>query len=219
MTSISGAGGGASSLIQMLQQRFQQADTDGDDALSLDEFSAAAPQGGPGGPQGLNAGGAPPDPSEIFSKADADGNGSLSESEFKSVFENMGHGTKSALIDVQELFSKADANGDGSVSEDEFAAAAPKGPPPNGGAGGPPPGPPPSGSGDDEDALSSIFDALDANGDGSLSEDEFASALDGSQDSASSDADAQILNLLKQAADLYSNSAAQSTNSAQAIAA
>ena len=217
MTSISGAGGGASSLIQMLQQRFQQADTDGDDALSLDEFSAAAPQAGPGGPQGA---GGPPDPSEIFSKADADGDGSLSESEFKSVSENMGHGTKSALIDVQEMFSKADANGDGSVSEDEFAAAAPKGPPPNGGAGGPPPGPPPSGSGDDEDALSSIFDALDANGDGSLSEDEFAAALDGSQDTASNDdADAQILNLLKQASDLYSNSAAQSKSSAQGIAA
>lgn len=213
MTSVSGAGGGTSALIQMLQQRFQEADTDGDDALSLDEFSAAAPQGGPGGPQ--DAGG-PPDPAKIFSKADADGDGSLSESEFKSVFENMGHGAKSALIDAQELFSQADANGDGSLSEDEFAAAAPKGPPP----GGPPPGSPPSGSGDDEDALSSIFDALDTNGDGSLTEDELAAALDGSQDTASNDdADAQILNLLKQASDLYSNSAAQSKSSAQGIAA
>lgn len=190
MTSISGTGGGSSSLIQMLQQRFKEADSDGDDKLSLDEFTAAGPQGG--GAKG-------PDPSQMFAKLDSDGDGAVSKDEFTTAFSKFGSEAKSALLDAQELFANADSNGDGSLSEDEFAASAPKGPPP----GGPPPGPPPSG---DSASASDIFDELDANGDGSLSEDEFAAIADKSDAaSASNDDDAQLLNLLKHASDLYAS--------------
>ncbi len=199
MTSISGTGGGSSSLIQMLQQRFKEADSDGDDKLSLDEFTAAGPQGaqGSGGAKG-------PDPSEMFAKLDSDGDGSVSKDEFTTAFSKIGSEAKSALLDAQELFANADANGDGSLSEDEFAASAPKGPP----RGGPPPGPPPS-SGDTA-SVSDIFDELDANGDGSLTEDEFAAALEKQTASSSTDDDAQLLNLLKQASDLYASLTAKS---------
>lgn len=201
MTSISGTGGGSSSLIQMLQQRFKEADSDGDDKLSLDEFTAAGPQGaqGSGGAKG-------PDPSEMFAKLDSDGDGSVSKDEFTTAFSKIGSETKSALLDAQELFANADANGDGSLSEDEFAASAPKGPPP-GGHGGPPPGPPPSG---DSASASDIFAELDADGDGSLTEDEFAAALEKQTASSSTDDDAQLLNLLKQASDLYASLTAKS---------
>lgn len=193
MTSISGTGASASSLIQMLQQRFKEADSDGDDKLSLDEFTAAGPQGAQGG------GAKGPDPSQMFAKLDSDGDGAVSKDEFTTAFSKFGSEAKSALLDAQELFANADANGDRSLSEDEFAASAPKGPPP----GGPPPGPPPSG---DSASASDIFDELDANGDGSLSEDEFAAIADKSNAaSASNDDDAQLLNLLKQASDLYAS--------------
>lgn len=193
MTSISGTGASASSLIQMLQQRFKEADSDGDDKLSLDEFTAAGPQGAQGG------GAKGPDPSQIFAKLDSDGDGAVSKDEFTTAFSKFGSEAKSALLDAQELFANADANGDGSLSQDEFAASAPKGPPP----GGPPPGPPPSG---DSASASDIFDELDTNGDGSLSEDEFAAIADKSNAaSASNDDDAQLLNLLKQASDLYAS--------------
>ena len=200
MTSISGTGASASSLIQMLQQRFKEADSDGDDKLSLDEFTAA-------GPQGAQAGGAKgPDPSQIFAKLDSDGDGAVSKDEFTTAFSKFGSEAKSALLDAQELFANADANGDGSLSQDEFAASAPKGPPP----GGPPPGPPPSG---DSASASDIFDELDANGDGSLSEDEFAAIADKSDAaSASNDDDAQLLNLLKQASDLYASLTAKNAS-------
>ncbi len=203
MTSISGTGGGSSSLIQMLQQRFKEADSDGDDKLSLDEFTAAGPQGaqGSGGAKG-------PDPSEMFAKLDSDGDGSVSKDEFTTAFSKIGSEAKSALLDAQELFANADANGDGSLSEDEFAASAPKGPPPGGHGGPPPGGPPPSG---DSTSVSDIFDELDADGDGSLSEDEFAAIADKSDAvSASNDDDAQLLNLLKQASDLYASLTAKS---------
>ncbi|MCC7038063.1 MAG: EF-hand domain-containing protein [Alphaproteobacteria bacterium] len=194
MTSISGTGGGSSSLIQMLQQRFREADSDGDDALSLDEFTAAGPPGAQGG-----GGAKGPDPSELFAKLDSDGDGSVSKDEFTTAFSKFGSGAKSALLDAQELFANANANGDGALSEDEFAASALKGPP----RGGPPPGPPPASG--DAASVSDIFDELDANGDGSLTEDEFAAALEKQTASSSADDDAQLLNLLKQASDLYAS--------------
>lgn len=203
MTSISGTGGGSSSLIQMLQQRFKEADSDGDNALSLDEFTAAGPQGANGAPPSQGGGAA-----EFFAKLDSNSDGSVSKDEFTTAFSKIGTGAKSALLDAQELFANADSNGDGALSEDEFAASAPKGPPP----GGPPPGPPPSG--DSSASVSDIFDELDANGDGSLSEDEFAAIAD-KQDAASasaSDEDAQLLNLLKQASDLYASLTAKNAS-------
>lgn len=199
MTSISGTGGGSSSLIQMLQQRFKEADSDGDNALSLDEFKAAGPQGANGPPPAQASGAA-----EFFAKLDSDSDGQVSKDEFTTGFSKIGSEMKSALLDVQELFANADANGDGALSEDEFAASAPKGPP----RGGPPPGPPPSSG--DTSSISDIFDELDSDDDGSVREDEFAAALE-KQTASSSSEDTQLLNLLKQGSDLYGSLTAKNT--------
>jgi len=189
MTGISGTGGGSSSLIQMLQQRFKEADSDGDNALSLDEFKAVGPQGANGPPPAQASGAA-----EFFAKLDSDSDGQVSKDEFTTAFSKIGSEAKSALLDAQELFANADSNGDGALSEDEFAASAPKGPP----RGGPPP------SSGDTASISDIFDELDSDDDGSVTEAEFAAALE-KQTASSSSEETQLLNLLKQASDLYAS--------------
>jgi Ca2+-binding EF-hand superfamily protein len=107
--------------------------------------------------------------SEALSGLDEDEDGSISSEEF---------GLDEASEEVQAFFEAADSDDDGSLSTEELdavqqalaqqmqqAMGGARGP---GGPGGPPPGPPP-GEEEDEDAIS----ALDTNGDGVVSAEEY----------------------------------------------
>jgi Ca2+-binding EF-hand superfamily protein len=129
---------------------------------------------------------------------DSDGNGTVSQDEFSTAFEKIGQQTKSALLSAQEdssrpsieeMFSQADSDGDGVLSQAEFEASAPKGPPP----GGPPPGGAASSTGNSD--ATSIFDSMDTDSDGSISEDEFTTALESAMQGSSEDED-QMSSLL-----------------------
>ncbi|KMY65674.1 hypothetical protein AAU61_21085 [Desulfocarbo indianensis] len=121
-------GDGALSLeeSQAPAELFNQADTDGDGFLSESELLAMMQKvRSEGPPQGLDEGGQPPQmPSaeemaaRIIEEHDADGDGALSAEESES---------------PAEMFSAADADGDGLVTEDELVAMMenmkPEGPP------------------------------------------------------------------------------------------
>jgi Ca2+-binding EF-hand superfamily protein len=123
-----------------------------------------------------------PDPAQmsqdLFKKIDADSSGGIDAGELQSALDAL---SKSGGTNAQELLSKIDANGDGSIASDEFSQALQSGMPP------PPPGPPPMSTGDFLRSRSSGDDAdplmaLDADGNGGVSEAEFGLT-------ASSDAD------------------------------
>jgi Ca2+-binding EF-hand superfamily protein len=196
---------------QMMQQRFQKADANGDGSLTLEEFKA----GGPKGPNGAQAPQGMPDFSQFFTKIDANGDGSLSKDEFSTGLQKMHDEAKATLLQAQEqskssfmdeLFKKADANGDGQLSQAEFEASAPKGPPP---------GPPPGGmaSSGSSDSASSVFSALDTNKDGKVSLAEMMAGVEkkheqqGASTSGQSQSDVQqttaLLQLMKDATELY----------------
>jgi Ca2+-binding EF-hand superfamily protein len=204
---------------QMLQQMFQKTDTDGNGSVSLAEFKAGA-KSGPGGAQASQGA---PDLSQVFTKMDTNGDGTLSADEFSTGFQSMHDEAKTTLLNAQEqsgmpsiedMFASADTNGDGSLSEAEFAAAAPQGPPP-----GPPPGggaAPASGSTDDSSSNSSstVFDSLDTNQDGKVSLEEMlagaekkkaAQGTTSDQTQLTSDQSAALLNILKEATELYAS--------------
>ncbi len=221
MTSVSASGAGNASLIQqMLQQRFQQADTDSNGGLSLAEFQAAAPQGAGDASASSKA----PDPSKIFEKMDSNGDGSVSQDEFKTAFEQFKTESKAALLSAQEqsgmasldeLFENADTDDDGSISEDEFKAAAPKGPPP---------GPPPGANAESQETsdLSSLFEAMDVNADGFVTEDELMAALEKQSESSGEASeedqkDTALLNALKKASDLYQSLLQQKEEASQEV--
>jgi Ca2+-binding EF-hand superfamily protein len=109
--------------------------------------------------------------SEMFSKMDTDGDGALSESEF----------TAARPSDVTEemaanLYSSFDSDSSGSLTSSEFTTAMNNMPPP-----------PPisSSSSSSESDVSTLFDALDTNGDGSVSKAELAAALSSTDTSGS----------------------------------
>lgn len=210
--SISALGSGtSSSLAQLLQQAYQKANTDGQSGLSLKEFQAAAGTGRTQGPPPPPPGGKGPE--DIFADIDTDGSGTVSQDEFATAFSKMQSDTKGALLsaqedqgpDASEVFASLDANGDGSVSQDEFLAGGPQGHGGPHGAGGPPPGPPPGGD-SGEDDITSLFDALDTDGDGTVSDNEIQSVIDSlnGDDSTSSTASADGGKANSLATQLYS---------------
>lgn len=123
-----------------------------------------------------------PDPAQmsqdLFKKIDADGSGGIDAGELQSALDSLSKsgGTSAS---AQDLLAKIDANGDGSIASDEFSQALQSGMPP------PPPGPPPMSTGDFLRSRSSGDEAdplmaLDADGNGGVSEAEFG--LTGSSD-------------------------------------
>ncbi len=107
-----------------------------------------------------------------FNKMDENSDGSLDASELVSMAEKLSEKT-GTTIDSSDIISKLDTDDDGVVSQDEFAAGRHKGPPPEMMG----PGQRPiSGQSSqqfldmlnqsDDEALSSIKDSLDLNGDG-----------------------------------------------------
>lgn len=208
--SISALGSGSSSsLAQLLQQAYQKANTDGQSGLSLTEFQAAAGTGRTQGPPPPPPGGKGPE--EAFANMDADGDGAVSQDEFATAFSKLQSDTKGALLsaqedqgpDASEVFAKLDANGDGSVSQDEFLAGGPQGPGGPHGAGGHHHGA--SADGGSEDDLTSLFDALDTDGDGTVSDNEIQSVIDSlnGNDSSQSDTSAAGSKAASLASQLY----------------
>jgi Ca2+-binding EF-hand superfamily protein len=128
---------------------------------------------------------------QAFSALDTDGDGSISQSELETGIENAG-GTSD---EADAIFSALGGTSTSGISESSFASAAQAGaPPPPGGPGGPGGahghhhhhhG---SGSSSASDDASQIFSAIDSNDDGSISEDELASALGLGTDSTTTDA-------------------------------
>lgn len=146
---------------------FQSADTDGDNSLSLAEFGAAG-QNVPGGLSSLDNSSL----QNLFSAIDADGDGKISRTEATTAFDKLSNAMQSQLLGVQEqsgasspgqMFASADTDGSGGLSFDEFKASFDSNLPSGATA--------PS-----DDQLKTMFDKLDANGDGSVSQSEMKAA-------------------------------------------
>jgi Ca2+-binding EF-hand superfamily protein len=151
--------------LQSQQQwlTFQSADTDNDDALSLQEFSAAG-QNMPGGIGSLDSSSV----QSLFSAIDGNGDGSISRSEATSAFQKLSSALQGTLLGTQEqtgspspsgMFASADTDGSGGLSFDEFKADVTKHLP----AGATAP---------TDDQLQTIFGKLDNDGDGQISQSE-----------------------------------------------
>jgi len=110
---------------------FNDADSDKDGSLNLDEFSKIG-NNLPGGNNSLSQN----DIQNIFKTIDTDQNGSISKTEAKAAYDKITQAMQSNMVQMQEqfgqaqqpspgdLFAKADTNGDGQLSLDEFKAAA-----------------------------------------------------------------------------------------------
>lgn len=138
------------SMMQMRQQMFSKIDTNGDGKHDADELSAMVangPQGGPG-------------VEDILAQFDTDGDGSISESEFNTAPQGppggpSGAGAMSTEDLVAQMFAQADENEDGVIDEDELAQIAAMGP-------------------EDGPSAEELLSRLDTDGDGTISETEFA---------------------------------------------
>lgn len=167
MSSMMGLGGGRMPDFSAMREKlFSKADTNGDKALSLQEFQEAGknlPMG-----KGMTADKA----REAFGKIDSDGDGSLSQTEMRGFTDRMSSQMQGAMIDMQAMmggqgkpdisamFGKADDDRDGGISRAEFDRAGQNSPLARMLQGG--------GSGDD------VFGSIDSDSSGSLSEDEMA---------------------------------------------
>lgn len=120
---------GAGPSQAMRDRMFRKADTDGDGALSLDEFKVLS-SNKPKGPNPLSS--ATTDSTtesesveDIFASLDTDGDGTLSQTELDSGMEARIKAFEEKLR--QALFLQADANSDGVLSAEEFASIQPHG--------------------------------------------------------------------------------------------
>lgn len=125
---------------------YKKLDTDGDGVLTQDEFVAGRPSDVTG-EMAVN----------LYSSIDSEGNGSLSEDQFVKAFLN-----SNSSDDASSSTSQASSD-IAAMMMDIMSSMRGDGPPP----------PPPSG-GDDEE--SEIFDAMDTNQDGVVSQEEFEAA-------------------------------------------
>lgn len=162
MTSIGSTGG---MMPPMMRGReppaFGKIDGDSDGSLTLDELTAAGPSQQSGDTAKAEA---------LFKAMDADSDGAVSEQEFDDFGTRMreamsalqfmaqiqGQGEAPPPPDADEMFATLDGDGNGSVSQAEFSDAARA-----------------DGAGDgDMDAVAALFDAIDADDDGAVSQDE-----------------------------------------------
>jgi Ca2+-binding EF-hand superfamily protein len=159
-----------------LSERFKADDTDESGGLSLEEFTEAQANRTQGSNGPANIAGKAPPAEEMFAQLDADGDGQVTETELSDAMPPAPQGsfstdTLQALLAAQEeqmseRFAAADTDQSGELSLDEFTemeANRPKGPGGPEKAGGPPP-------------AEEVFDELDLNGDGQVSEAELAKA-------------------------------------------
>jgi Ca2+-binding EF-hand superfamily protein len=138
------------SMMQMRQQMFSKIDTNGDGKHDAEELSAMATNGPQGGPSA----------EDILAQFDTDGDGAISESEFNAVQPGSsgampGMNAMSTEDLISQMFAQADENEDGVIDEDELAQIVAMGP-----EGGP--------------GAEELLSQLDTDGDGAISETEFA---------------------------------------------
>lgn len=165
--SVSGVGS-----LQNQQQwpTFQSVDTNDDDQLSLQEFESAG-QNLPGGIGSLDSSSI----QSLFSAVDSDGNGQISRGEATSAFNKLSNALQSTLLGTQEqagppspaqMFASADTDGSGGLSLGEFEADVTS-------------HVPDGVSAPTDDQMQAIFNKIDANGDGQISQSEMQAAHKG----------------------------------------
>jgi len=163
---------------------FASFDSDGDGSVSQDEMDSGmknmrsqmesnmnqARFSDANKPQGHGMG-KPPNMDELFSKADSSGDSSISQSEFADF---LSKGPQADSVDTEKAFSQYDTDSDGALSSDEFKAGMK-----DMMASMPPPPPPSGGSNSDSSSSNSknIMSSLDADGDGTIDEEELTSGL------------------------------------------
>jgi Ca2+-binding EF-hand superfamily protein len=129
MSSISGVTSG-SSMLDRSAELFKKFDTSGDGSIDFEEFKAAGPKDGKGGPGGVS-------PEEMFKKIDTNGDGKIDEAEHTTFMKQMesqrpqgpppsgpppsesGSGTASDTTSLAELLKQIDTNSDNTIDEDE----------------------------------------------------------------------------------------------------
>ena len=148
-------------------------------AMQMQNGAASSATADPSATSSTDASGTGNDPiAQAFSALDTNGDGSISQSELETGIENVG-GTSD---EADAIFSALGGSSSTGISESGFASAAQAGAPPGG------PGGPGGahghhhhhhggGSSSAANDSSQIFSAIDSNDDGSISEDELASAL------------------------------------------
>lgn len=115
--SISSVGSGSTNPYQ--RPTFDTTDTNGDGALSLDEFSAIG-QNVPGGNNGLSS----QDVQSLFSAIDTNNDGSISKTEAKTAFDKLSSAVQGQLLNVQEQSgNQASPSTDDSTSQSGVKAA------------------------------------------------------------------------------------------------
>lgn len=196
---------------QLRQQMFSKADSDGSGALSLDEFMAV----GQNLPSGKN------DSSAIkskFSELDTDGSGDVSQAEMEAGKPPMPPDMTNALLSLQEAdsqsdpFTEADTDSSGSLSLEEFTKL----------------GQLTGHSGDSEEQVSSLFQNLDTDGNGVITQAELESGRPqdgqtvqtGSTDTQSSFASMQFGAMIeKYLQSMFSSYGSEGKNSGTSLAA
>jgi len=165
------------------EEIFSQTDTDGDGAVSQEEFSSFQKTHKPPGPQG-GGGVSISDMQEklwqsVLSQADNDSDSSVSKTEFEKALSSSSASVTTTEAD--DLFAKIDTDEDGQMNQTEFSTYMEANKPSR--AAVPPPPPPPSFDTDSTSTTSTsgvsgtksadLFSAIDTSGDGKISEDEF----------------------------------------------
>ncbi len=121
---------------------------------------------------------------EMISSMDSDSDGAISSEEFVTA---LGSSTDMESEDAAALYSQLDSDASGALSTEELMAALKSmGPPPREGGMPPPPPPEPQSSEDSELDTTEIFSALDSNGDGSISQEEFDALFAATEDTTTS---------------------------------
>lgn len=191
-----------------------QFDTDGDGSISETEFNAADP-GSSGATSGPRAMSTEDFISQMFSKMDENEDGTIDEDELAQM---VAMGPENGPS-TEELLSQLDTDGDGAISETEFSEGAPA----NQQVMGPPPPPPPAqdtSETETETETETIFSQLDTDGDGTISESEFDTAmnsidtiLSSASDEESDSSVSDVMEMLSAALNAYqqANSASYSS--------
>ena len=163
MSMIGGIGGSSASQYArptFTPPKFTDLDTNGDQSLTLDELKSGAPKG-------VSSSDADKRAEALFSAMDSDGDGSVTSTEKDAFDQQMADRMQNLAFMTQQMagpsnadiFKQTDSNGDGSVSIDELGAD----------------------DGADaigKDGLQKLFDLIDSDGDGSITETESSSFLD-----------------------------------------
>jgi len=161
MTSIASLGGASSQtdyFTNKINDLFSKADTSGDGALSLGEFSAAV-KNLPGSTSSTGNN----DPSSLFKAIDKNGDGSVSKDELSSYVKAQVTQAQTALLNLQELFNGTQGT-QGHRRHHHHANSLT-------------PTDTTGQSSTPTDPLSTLFQAIDGNSDGSVSKDELSSFL------------------------------------------